>query len=578
MPLFKLMLRSNGRERVLAALAAFFILLQVFAELAIPGYMTEITNLVQTHGGTVRDVLSVGARMLGYAFCSLGSAIAAAYLLVRLGADFTARMRRELFTKVQTLSRRQLGEFSLAGLITRTTNDGNHVQSLLVLGMQAFIKAPITAVWAIYRMAAHSPAWAPIVAAAVCVFVILYFAALRLSMPHLMRLQPLTDDVNRLTRENILGLPIIRERNAEAFQSARFAKANVDLTHRQIAAGRILSWLTPGNLWIGNLLSLGIYWIGVCLLAGEAPGKIGLFSDTIVFAAYAAQVVAAFALWIPLCIAYPRGYSAACRIEQVLCAEEDVPVFETEEVLSADGAIVFSHVTHRFSPDEAPVLNDVSFSVRRGEKLGIVGATGCGKSAAAQMVARLIYPSAGAVFVNGVGTANHTDAEIFRRVVYVSQKPMLFAGTVLSNLTMGEDAVCKSASFEKVRAFVTETVGTLDMEVSPGGVNLSVAQKQCLSVARALCRTGEILILDDPFAVLDAVTRGRMLDTVYEVWQNRTLVITAAHAEDVRKTDRILVMDAGHIADVGTHESLLTSCPLYRKSLENVRRAGRGRV
>lgn len=572
----RLLRRSNGRERAIAALAAVCILLQVFMELAIPGYMTEITSLVQNHGGMVRDVLSVGGRMLAYAFGSLGASMAAAYFLVRLGADFTARMRRELFTKVQTLSRRQVGEFSLAGLITRTTNDGNHVQSLLVLGLQAVIKAPITAVWAIYRMVAHSTAWTPIVIAAVILLVVLFLLLLRLSMPHLARLQPLTDDINRLTRENILGLHVIRECNAEAFQSARFAKFNDDLTRQQIVAGRILAWLTPGNLWIGNLLSLGIYWIGICFLTSEAPDKITLFSDTIVFAAYAAQVIAAFALWIPLCNAYPRGLSAACRIEEVLSAAEEIPAADASSVpFAAGGEVSFSHVTHRFSPDAAPVLDDVTFTVHPGEKLGVVGATGCGKSAAAALMARWFYPSDGEVFVDAVRTADYTDDAFFARVVYVSQQPMLFAGTVLSNLAMGNDAVQSSPAFPKVCAFLQETVGALDVAVSPGGVNLSVTQRQCLSVARSLCRTGEILILDDPFFALDAATRRRVLQTVYEVWQERTLVIVSANAETVRNTDRILVMDAGQIVAAGRHEDLLAGCDLYRQTVENVPYAGR---
>ncbi len=574
--MFRLLLRSNGRERILATLAAVCILVQVFMELAIPGYMTEITNLVQTHGCTMRDVLSVGARMLLYAFGSLGASLAAAYLLVRLGADFTARMRRELFTKIQTLSRRQVGEFSLAGLITRTTNDGNHVQSLLVLGLQAIIKAPITAVWAIYRMAAHSTAWTPIAVAAVLLLVILFLIFLRLAIPHLIRLQPLTDDINRLTRENILGLHVIRERNAEMFQSARFAHVNDELTRRQIVAGKLLAWLTPGNLWMGNLLSLGIYWIGVVLLSGDTPKKIILFSDTIVFASYAAQVISAFALWIPLCIAYPRGQSAAVRMEEVLRAANEVSVDKADTSVSGTGGtIAFSHVTHRFSPDVPPVLDDVTFSVDSGERLGIVGETGCGKSAVAELMARCFYPSGGEVFVNGLRTAEYGDAAFYRHVVYVAQQPMLFAGTVLSNLTMGNDGVQLSPVFEKVADFLAHTVGPLDFEVSPGGVNLSVTQRQCLSVARALCRDGEILILDDPFFPLDADTRRRMLQTVYEVWQDRTLVIVSANAETVCRADRILVMDAGRIADVGTHNELLAACALYRQSAKNARRIER---
>ena len=511
--MLKLLKRFTKTEWLLACAALAFIILQVGMDLTLPDYMSEITTLVQTEGSAMADILTAGGKMLGCALISFGASVCTVICAARIAANFSSNLRSLLFNKVQSFTMAEIGKFSTASLITRSTNDVMQVQILIVMGLQVLLKAPITAVWAIAKIAGKSWQWTFSTGVAVVILLLVVLICVAIAMPKFRKLQILTDDMNRITRENLTGLSVIRAYNAEDDQEKKFEDANSNLTKAQLFANRTMAFLMPSIQLIMNGLSLAVYWIGAYLIEGAAAdGKLAIFSDMIVFSQYAMQVVMAFMMLVIILIIFPRASVAARRINEVLDtvpAITDGAVTETDPALA--GEIEFRDVSFRYPDAEGDVLHHISFTAHKGETVAFIGSTGCGKSTVINLIPRFYDATEGQVLVDGVDVREYDQKALRNKIGYISQKAILFSGTVKSNVAYGDNGkeefldedVVDAVYTAEASEFVEKMVGTYDARIAQGGSNLSGGQKQRLSIARAICRHPEILIFDDSFSALD---------------------------------------------------------------------------
>lgn len=557
----------------LVALA--FIVTQVWLDLKLPDYMSEITLLVQTPGSEMSDILTAGGKMLLCALGSLVSAAAVAILASKIASNFGAELRGELFSKVQSFSMSEIGKFSTASLITRSTNDVTQVQMLIIFGLQAVIKAPIMAVWAITKIAGKNTTWTLTTAAAVAVLLIVVITCVSLALPKFKMLQSLTDDVNRVTRENLSGLRVVRAYNAEKYQEDKFEKSNAALTSAHLYTGRVMAFLMPSIQLVMSGLTLAIYWLGASMIqSAEMTEKITLFSDMVVFSQYAMQVVMAFMLLVMIFIMLPRASVSAKRILEVL---ETAPTIHdgtvSETAPETYGRIEFRNVSFRYPDAEEYVLKNISFKAEKGETVAFIGSTGCGKSTVVNLVPRFYDATEGEVLVDGVNVTDYKQKSLRNKIGYVSQKAMLFSGTVFSNVAYGDNGkkdVIKSDVVDAVYTaqaadFVEKMQDGYDGYIAQNGSNLSGGQKQRLSIARAICRRPEILIFDDSFSALDYKTDRALREALKKECKDATKLIVAQRIGTIRDADRIIVLDEGKIAGIGTHSELMANCDVYRQ-------------
>lgn len=560
---------------LLAAVCLAFIVVQVWLDLKTPDYMAEITTLVQTAGSTMGEILSAGGMMLVCSLGSLAASVVTAICAARIAATLGATLRGRLFSKVQSFSMEEIGRFSTASLITRSTNDVTQIQMLIVLGLQMLLRAPIMAVFAIYKIAGKQWEWTLATAVAVVVLLVVVGVCLLLATPKFRRMQKLTDDLNRVTRENLTGLRVVRAYNAEDYQETKFAQANAALTGNQLFAQRTLAFLLPSIQLVMSGLSLAIYWIGGVLIdqAGMQT-KLTLFSDMMVFSQYAIQVVMAFMMLVMIFMILPRASVAAHRIGEVLHTH---PTILDGTQASGDpacpGQVEFRNVSFRYPDAEEYVLKDISFTAKRGETVAIIGSTGCGKSTVVNLIPRFYDATEGQVLVDGVDVREYDQRSLRNKIGYVSQKATLFTGTIASNVAYGDNGeappsladVQAAVSTAQAEDFVTHMEGGYEGYVAQGGANLSGGQKQRLSIARAIARKPEILLFDDAFSALDYKTDRVLRSALDQTCQNTTRIIVAQRIGTIRDADQIIVLDDGQIAGIGKHQDLMQTCGVYQQ-------------
>lgn len=569
--MLKLLRTMTKKELLLALLCVLFIFLQVWLELKIPDYMSEITLLVTTEGNSVSEVLTAGGKMLLCALGSLLAAVTVAVAVARIASNFGAGLRLRLFDRVLSFSNEEMSHFSNASLITRSTNDVTQVQTALVMGFQAIAKAPITAGWAIYKIHDINSQWTLTTAIAVGLLLAVIAVMTVIVLPKFKKMQRLTDEVNRVTRENLTGIRVVRAYNGESYQEAKFEKANNDLTQTHLFALRSTATLMPSIQLIMNGLSLAIYWLGAYLIE-QAAGmdKLTLFSDMVVFSSYAMQVVMSFMVLAILFIILPRASVSAGRIREVLDTEPKIK--DGSAVCGNDeGSVEFRNVSFRYPDGEEEALEGISFRIPKGQTLAIIGATGSGKTTVVNLIARLYDVTGGAVLVDGVDVRDYQVRQLQNKLAYVTQKAVLFGGSVLSNVTYGDSGKAPPTQEDVERALRTAQAWDfvqekgLDSHVAPGGSNLSGGQKQRLSIARAIARRPEIFIFDDSFSALDFRTDRLLRDALKKECAGSTRIIVAQRIGTVRDAEQILVLDEGRMAGLGSHRELMETCEVYRQ-------------
>ena len=567
--MIKIYKNLTKKEGLLAIASIIFIVLQSWLDLKMPDYMSEITMLVQTQGSEMAAILTAGAMML---LCALGSFVSAFLVTVfaaRIATNFGCILRGKLFSKVQSFSLEEMGRFSSASLITRTTNDVMQVQMLIVMGLQSVVKAPITASLAIGKIAGKNGTWTFSTAVAVVLLVLVVSVINMMVIPKFKQLQKMTDDLNRVTRENLTGIKVVRAYNAEKYQEEKFEVTNEALTRTHIFTGRTMAFMGPMITLIMSGLNLAIYIIGAYQIekAGEVM-KLPLFSDMVVFSQYAMQVVMSFMMLVMIFMIYPRALVSAKRINEVL---DTVPTItdgaKTDE--KEEGTIEFKNVSFSYPESGESMLADITFKVNKGETLAIIGATGSGKTTLINLIPRFFDATSGEVLVGGVNVKEYTQKALRGKIGYISQKANLFSGTVRSNVSFGkfdENADIKDAvSTAQAEEFVSKLENGYDGYISQRGENLSGGQKQRLSIARALYKNPEILIFDDSFSALDYKTDKVLRTRLKEDFKDATKIIVAQRIGTIMDADKIIVLDDGEIAGMGTHRELLESCEVYKQ-------------
>ncbi|WP_339243535.1 ABC transporter ATP-binding protein [Paenibacillus sp. FSL R10-2796] len=561
------------KEWALIGISILFIVTQVWLDLELPGYMSEITRLVQIPGSEMSEIIAAGGWMLLCALGSLATSIIVAGIAAKIAANFSSRLRSKLFDKVQSFSMEEINNFSTASLITRSTNDITQVQMLIVIGPQLLVKAPILAVWAMLKITGKSWQWSLATGVAIGVLILIVGIVIVLVLPKFQKLQQLTDNLNRVARENLTGLRVIRAYNAESYQEDKFSVANSELTRTNLFANNVLSMMMPSISLIMSGLSLAIYWIGAILIQNaNGTAKMGLFSDMIVFSSYAMQVVMAFMMLIMIFILMPRAHVSAKRINEVL---DTKPSLENGSLTSSRanrlGEVEFKNVSFKYPDAEEYVIKDISFTVKKGETVAFIGSTGCGKSTVVNLIPRFYDATAGEVLVDDINVNQYEQTALRNKMGYVSQKAILFGGTVSSNVAFGDNGsdlssdVVDAIYTSQASDFVEKMEGSYEAHVSQGGTNLSGGQKQRLSIARAIARRPEILIFDDSFSALDYKTDRKLRSELKKKSSGTTILIVAQRIGTIKDADKIIVLEAGRMAGMGTHDELMQTCDVYQE-------------
>lgn len=571
----KLLKKLTWKDFILAAAAFVFIIVQVWLSLTMPDYMSEITKLVQTKGSKMNDILIAGGKMLACALGSLLAAVCTSICASKISSNFSANLRGQVFYKVQSFSMEEIGNFSTASLITRSTNDITQVQMLIVMGLEVLLKAPIMAVWALCKISTKNWQWTASTGVAVVVLLSFVGVCVAVALPKFKKLQSLTDNLNRVTRENLTGLNVVRAYNAEGYQQKKFNDANDELTKTQLFANRTMGTMMPGIQMVMNGLMLAIYWIGAYLISNaQMFDKLTIFSDMIVFTQYAMQVVMSFMMLVMIFVLLPRASVSAKRINEVLDMPLSIKDGTKENGIDGKkGEVEFRNVSFCYPDAEKDVIEDISFTAHKGETIAFIGSTGCGKSTVINMIPRFYDATKGEVLVDGVNVKEYTQKALRNKIGYVSQKAVLFTGSIKSNVAYGnngtkgftDDDVKHAIETAQAKEFVDKTEGGIDAFVAQGGSNFSGGQKQRLSIARAICRHPEILIFDDSFSALDYKTDRVLRDTLRKTCADATRFIVAQRIGTIRDADKIIVLDDGKIAGMGKHNELMETCEVYRQ-------------
>lgn len=571
----KLLKKLTWKDFILAAVAFVFIIVQVWLSLTMPDYMSEITKLVQTKGSKMNDILIAGGKMLACALGSLLAAVCTSICASKISSNFSANLRGQVFHKVQSFSMEEIGNFSTASLITRSTNDITQVQMLIVMGLEVLLKAPIMAVWALCKISTRNWQWTASTGVAVVVLLSFVGVCVAVALPKFKKLQSLTDNLNRVTRENLTGLNVVRAYNAEGYQQKKFNDANDELTKTQLFANRTMGTMMPGIQMVMNGLMLAIYWIGAYLISNaQMFDKLTIFSDMIVFTQYAMQVVMSFMMLVMIFVLLPRASVSAKRINEVLDMPLSIKDGTKENGIDGKkGEVEFHNVSFCYPDAEKDVIEDISFTAHKGETIAFIGSTGCGKSTVINMIPRFYDATKGEVLVDGVNVKEYTQKALRNKIGYVSQKAVLFTGSIKSNVAYGDngkkgftdDDVKHAIETAQAKEFVDKTEGGIDAFVAQGGSNFSGGQKQRLSIARAICRHPEILIFDDSFSALDYKTDRVLRDTLRKTCADATRFIVAQRIGTIRDADKIIVLDDGKIAGMGKHNELMETCEVYRQ-------------
>ena len=573
--MIKILKNLTKKEWGFTAICLGLIIIQVWLDLTLPEYMGDITELVQTPGSEMNEILAAGGRMLLLASGSLAVSVVIAGLAARISTNLASRLRTNLFKKVQSFTMQEINNFSIPSLITRTTNDITQVQMLVVIGLQILIKSPILAVWAIVKILDKGWQWSLATGIAVIALLVVSIVMIALAIPKFKQLQQQTDDLSRVSRENLTGLRVVRAYNAEGYQENKFAKANDAFTNTNLFSYRLMAALMPSVELIMNGLTLSVYWIGAVVISSAAVmERLPIFSDMMVFSSYAIQLLMAFMMLVMVLILIPRASVSANRICEVLETDPALRDGTINELHTAEpGRVEFKHVSFRYPDAEDYVLQDISFQANKGETVAFIGATGCGKSTVINLIPRFYDATEGGVYVDGINVKDFTQAALRNKIGYVSQKAVLFKGDVASNVSFGsngtdgvsKEAVVSAITTAQSRDFVENMDDSYQSYIAPGGTNLSGGQKQRLSIARAIARDPEILIFDDSFSALDYKTDKILRRELRLRAADATIIIVAQRIGTIKDADRIIVLEEGRIAGMGTHRELMKSCDLYKE-------------
>ena len=554
------------------ALALALIVVQVWLDLTLPDYMSSITTLVETEGSLMSDILVQGGWMLACALGSAAASVAVGYVAATIAAELGRTLRGKVFDRTLDLSKGDVERFSTASLINRSTNDITQIQTLVSMGLQAIVKAPIMAVWAVTKIAGKGWEWSAATAVGAFVVVVMLGTTLIVAVPRFRSIQGLTDRLNRVTREHLDGIRPVHAYNAEDYEQQRFRDANDAVTENNLVANRIMAIMGPGMTLVTSVLTMAIYWIGACLITAASMGdRLTIFSNMVVFSNYAMQVIMAFVLLNMVFILLPRAQVSAGRVFEVIDAESSV-----EDGMGArpakTGAIEFRDVSFSYPDTGEEVLHDVSFLAREGETVAVIGSTGSGKTTLVQLIDRLYDATSGSVLVDDVDVRDYALDDLHDRIGYIPQTANLFSGTVSTNVSYGAcghgiDAadVTRALDISQSWSFVDEMDGQGDATIDQGGRNVSGGQRQRLAIARAIARRPETLVFDDSFSALDFATDRALRKSLADECEGTTKVIVAQRIGTIRDADRIIVLDQGHVVGNGTHDELMRSCETYQE-------------
>ncbi len=572
--MFKLFKNFTKKDYLLIFISFIFILVQVWLDLKLPDYMSEITKLVQTEGSKMSAILENGGYMLLCAFGSLLSAILVGYISSNVSASFSKTIRKKLFNKVENLGIAEVKNFSTSSLITRTTNDITQIQMFISMGLQLLIKAPVTAIWAVTKILNKNITWSAVTAVAVIILLVTILTLMLIVMPRFKRVQRLTDKLNGVTRENLTGIRVVRAFNAEKYQEDKFSKVNNELTNTQLFNQKAFAIMQPIMYLVMYFLTLSIYFIGADLInKAMMSDKLSLFSDMVVFSSYSMQVIMSFLMLAMIFMMLPRASVSAKRINEVLDTELSIKDGTFTGDTKETGTVEFKNVSFKYPDAEEYLLKDISFKANKGETVAFIGSTGSGKSSLINLIPRFYDATDGEVLVDGVDVKKYKQASLRNKISYVPQKATLFHGTVSSNVSFGDNGKGKinakkieeAVRVAQAEEFVSKMDKTYDAEIAQGGTNVSGGQKQRLSIARAVARDPEIYIFDDSFSALDYKTDYILRKELKNYTKDATSLIVAQRIGTIMNADKILVLDNGKCVGMGTHKELLKTCDVYKQ-------------
>ena len=571
--MLKIAKKLTKKQILLVLLSIIFITFQVYLDLKIPDYMNEITKYVQSETSTMKDVLIPGGYMVLCAFGSLISSIIVGYFASYIAASFSKNLRKDIFAQVGKFGMEEIKKFSTSSLITRTTNDVTQVGLLISLGLQVIIKAPIMAIWAITKIIGKNFNWSIATSIAIIVLLVMILLLVLVALPKFKKIQWLTDNLNRITRENLTGIRVVRAYNAEEYQNNKFKKANEELTSTYLFTSKLMAIMNPVMTLIMSGLTLSIYFIGAYLInEANMLDKITLFSDMVVFSAYAMQVVMSFMMLTMIFILYPRASVASKRIIEILETKSNIK--EGNQTKGTEiGTIEFKNVSFKYPDAEGYVLKDISFKVKKGETIAFIGRTGSGKSTIVNLIPRLYDATEGEVLVDGINVKKYKESSLFDLIGYISQKAVMFRGTILDNIGLGmknnkkisKDKMIKAIEVAQGKEFVEKLPDKYNYSLAEQGTNVSGGQKQRLSIARAIARNPEIYIFDDSFSALDYKTDFTLRKELKKYTKSATVVIVAQRIGTIKDADQIFVIEDGMVMGSGTHKTLLKTCKEYKE-------------
>ena len=572
--MFKLFKNFNKKDLLIIILCIIFVVIQVWLDLKLPDYMSSITRLVQTEGSSMNEIILQGVYMLLCAFGSLLSAICVGYMSSLLSASFSKVLRKKIFNKVEDFGTEEIKKFSTSSLITRTTNDVTQIEMLISMGLQLLIKAPIMAVWAISKILNKSIEWSALTGVGVVVLLATIITLMLIVLPRFEIVQKLIDKVNGVTRENLMGIRVVRAFNAEKFEEERFDKVNCELTNTQLFNQKCFAILNPMMNIVMHFLTLGIYFIGAILIEKSLMSdKITLFSDMVVFSSYGMQVIMSFLMLAMIFMMWPRAQVSAKRINEVLDSSISIIDGNYSDAGLEKGTVEFKNVSFKYPDADEYLLKNISFKVNRGETIAFIGSTGSGKSTLINLVPRFYDVTDGEILVDGVNVKEYRGEILHNKIGYVPQKAVMFTGTVFYNVAYG-DASEKNISLDKVKKaieiaqgtdFVEKMENTYEAHIARGGTNVSGGQKQRLAIARAIAKDPEIYIFDDSFSALDYKTDSSLRRELKKYTKDATSMIVAQRIGTIINADKIVVLDKGKCVGIGTHKELLKSCEVYKE-------------
>lgn len=573
--MLKLLKKLDQKELVMVIIAVMLILGQIYCDLKLPDYMSELTVLINTLGSSSQDILLTGSKMLMIALCSAMLAVTCGFFVAKLAAGFGFKIRKEVFNKVADFSQEEMTHFSVASLINRTTNDITQVQQVIAMGLQIIVKAPIMAVWALIKIINKSWTLSAITGGFVLALLILMLVVVNVLIPRFKRVQKLTDQINKVARENLNGINVVHAYNAEEYQNVKFNKVNMTLYGTQLFNQRTMALLMPLVTFAMNALSLTIYWVGAGLIqsisATDVTARTMLFGDVVVFGTYATYVVMSFMMMVMIVMFLPAAQVSAARINEVLDTKISL-ISGTEKYAAEKGTLVFENVSFNYPNGAKEVLEDISFKINQGETLAIIGATGSGKTTLVSLAARFYDVTKGKILLDGQDIKNYTFDALYDRIGYITQKAILFAGDIQSNVLFGDSRgekteanVNRALVLAQASEFVGKMKYGIKSRIAQQGTNISGGQKQRISIARALARKPEILIFDDSFSALDYKTDAALRAGLQKELKEVTKIIVAQRVGTIKNADKIIVLDDGKMVGYGKHEELLKNCKVYQE-------------